>query len=161
RSVTRSLCFAIGLQGAAPSTGSSTSVRSTTRRSSWWSATPSGAGDGPSRSLPITWATRLCAFTSAPPRPSPQVPRAVVVRGWRSGIVRASGGAFEREMLHRWSFAADGLLTRIEWFDLSDETEALARFDELTAERPAPRIENAATRSVDRFEEAWEARDWD
>ncbi|MGH7899798.1 MAG: nuclear transport factor 2 family protein [Candidatus Binatia bacterium] len=58
-------------------------------------------------------------------------------------------------------FGDDGLRTRIEVFDTDRVAEALARFDELTAERPAPRIENAATRSVERFDAAWKARDWE
>ena len=61
-----------------------------------------------------------------------------------------------------WIYGPDGLLTRYEQFDADCDHEALARFDELTAEPPATaRITNAATRSWDRFREAWEARDWD
>src|SRR5439155_526612 len=47
-------------------------------------------------------------------------------------------------------------------FDPDRDDEALARFDELTAGTPATAsITNAATRSWDRFREAWEARDWE
>jgi hypothetical protein len=59
-------------------------------------------------------------------------------------------------------FGADGRVLRWEMFNADCEAEALARFDELTAAPPATaRIENAATRSIPRFAEAWEARDWE
>ena len=50
-----------------------------------------------------------------------------------------------------------------EWFDPDRDAEALARFDELTAEPPAPavRFENAVTRLEDALQRAWEARDWE
>jgi ketosteroid isomerase-like protein len=87
---------------------------------------------------------------------------ALLVRRTTSGTLRVSGGAFERNLLMLWVFGADGLLTRWEQFDTEREAEALARFDELAAEPPATaRITNAATRSWDRFREAWEARDWE
>ena len=60
-----------------------------------------------------------------------------------------------------WVFGADGLVTRIEQFDADRDAEALARFDELTAEPPAARFANAATRVMDRFERCWCERDWD
>src|SRR5262249_9871073 len=85
------------------------------------------------------------------------------------GTDRASGGAFERPNLGLWAFGTDGLITRWELFDVEREAAALARFDELgqgSAEESPPvsraaRIENAATRTVDRFTNAWAARDWE
>ncbi len=88
-------------------------------------------------------------------------PDALLVHRTHLGTDRASGGAYERPFLQLWVFGSDGLTTRIEWFDADSEAEALARFDALTAETaPAPRIETAATRFVDRFVRAWTARDW-
>ena len=51
------------------------------------------------------------------------------------------------------------LINRIEMFDETDFDVALARFDELC--RPAKRLENAASRVVDRFNACFAARDWD
>jgi hypothetical protein len=51
------------------------------------------------------------------------------------------------------------LITRTEIFDESDLDAAVARFDELC--RPAPRLENAASRIDDRFDACFAARDWD
>src|SRR5262249_57236045 len=66
------------------------------------------------------------------------------------GTDRAGGGAFERPRLALSVFDTDGLLTRLEEFDVGHEAEALARFDELAAEaavRPGQRRvrPNAAT----------------
>jgi DNA-binding SARP family transcriptional activator len=51
------------------------------------------------------------------------------------------------------------LISRIEMFDEADLDAALARFDELT--RPAPPLENAASRTFVRFNAYLAARDWD
>ena len=51
------------------------------------------------------------------------------------------------------------LISRGELFDEADLDAALARFDELS--RPAPRLENAASRVYDRFNAYFAARDWD
>ena len=51
------------------------------------------------------------------------------------------------------------LINRCERFDEADIDAALARFDELS--RPAPRLENAATRVTERFQASLTARDWD
>ena len=59
----------------------------------------------------------------------------VLVRRTQSGTDRASGGPYERPSLGLWVFGIDGLLTRLEWFDLDREEEALARFDELATAR--------------------------
>ncbi len=49
-------------------------------------------------------------------------------------------------------------INRCELFDEADIDAALARFDELS--RPAPRLENAATRVLERLEACFAARDW-
>ena len=51
------------------------------------------------------------------------------------------------------------LINRCELFDEADLDAALARFDELS--RPAPRLENAASRVYERFQACFAARDWD
>jgi class 3 adenylate cyclase len=51
------------------------------------------------------------------------------------------------------------LINRIEIFDEADIDAALARFDEL--DRPAPRLENAASQIYQRFWTHFVARDWD
>ena len=51
------------------------------------------------------------------------------------------------------------LINRCELFDEADLDAALARFDELS--RPAPRLENAASRVDERFQAYFAARDWD
>ncbi len=87
-------------------------------------------------------------------------PDALLVRWTTAGTERAGGGAFERQFLILWVFGADGLVTRLEQFDADRETEALARFDELTADLPPIRFANAATRAIDPFIRCWDARDW-
>ena len=60
----------------------------------------------------------------------------------------------------RHILTVDGdLINRCEIFDEADLDAALARFDELN--RPAPRLENAATRVTERFQAYFAARDWD
>ena len=51
------------------------------------------------------------------------------------------------------------LINRCEIFDEADLDAALARFDELS--RPAPQLENAASRVYERLHEHFAARDWD
>ena len=50
------------------------------------------------------------------------------------------------------------LINRYEVFDEADLDAALARFDELS--RPAPRLENAASRVLERYLAYFAARDW-
>jgi ketosteroid isomerase-like protein len=89
-------------------------------------------------------------------------PDAMLTRRTHSGIDRAGGGAYERQFLVLLVFGADGLVTRIEWFDPDRDAEALARFDALTAARArAAHITNAATRLTDEFAAAWAGRDWE
>lgn len=57
-------------------------------------------------------------------------------------------------------FTVDGeLISRAELFDEADLDAALARFDELS--RPAPRLDNATNRVVDRYLAHFATRDWD
>jgi class 3 adenylate cyclase/tetratricopeptide (TPR) repeat protein len=89
-------------------------------------------------------------------------PNATLFHMTNSGTDRLGGGTSERPFLVAWVFGPDGRIAHIEQFDVGHEAEALARFDELTAELPAtPCIENAATRATVRFAEAWKARDWE
>src|SRR5262249_16630784 len=46
-------------------------------------------------------------------------------------------------------------------YDLDQLDAAHALYREMRATPPAPRMENAATRSGDRFDDAWRARDWE
>jgi len=87
---------------------------------------------------------------------------ALLLRRTFSGTDRASGGRFERPMILLLVFGRDGLVTRIEWFEADRDTEALVRFEELSAvpSPVSPRIENAATLATQRFLEAWQAHDW-
>ncbi|TML91762.1 MAG: nuclear transport factor 2 family protein [Actinobacteria bacterium] len=75
---------------------------------------------------------------------------AFLARWTHFGTDRASGGAFERRLCHLWVFGVDGLMTRGEQFDAEREDEALARFDELTAEPAAARFATAPSRAVER-----------
>jgi class 3 adenylate cyclase len=92
---------------------------------------------------------------------------ALLVRWTNTGTQREGGGAYERQLLQLWLFAADGLVTRWEQFDAEQETVALARFDELTRERPAVRPvprrvrPNAATANAAGLDRAIAARDPD
>ncbi|WP_308208590.1 BTAD domain-containing putative transcriptional regulator [Mycolicibacterium fortuitum] len=71
-----------------------------------------------------------------------------------------SQDGFEAEWrdLHALMVAGDKIC-RSELFDASDLDAALAHFDELS--QPVRRLENAASRATDRFQERFAARDWD
>ncbi|HTO55121.1 MAG TPA: nuclear transport factor 2 family protein, partial [Myxococcota bacterium] len=91
-------------------------------------------------------------------------PRAALVRRTHSGIDRANGGAYETRLVLLLRFGGDGRLDRVEWFDADRETEAQARFDELTAESWTRRRQvrpNAATANAARVDAAIAARDLD
>jgi hypothetical protein len=77
---------------------------------------------------------------------------ATLLRGTHSGTHRASGGAYERQFLVLSIFGTDGLIARIEWFDVDRAAAALARFDELTAEPAAARFAAAPSRAVEKRE---------
>src|SRR5262245_59604475 len=84
-------------------------------------------------------------------------PDAVLVRWMNFGTARLGGGPFERLHLFLWVFGPDGLIRRLEFFEGDDDERALARFDELTAER---RVQlNAATRNPARAAAAARAPD--
>src|SRR5207247_6870057 len=68
---------------------------------------------------------------------------AFVVRWTNFGTLRAGGGSFERRFIALNVFGVDGLVRRWEFFDADRDAEALARFEELTAE-PAPTRPTAA-----------------
>jgi class 3 adenylate cyclase/ketosteroid isomerase-like protein len=91
---------------------------------------------------------------------------ALLLRVTNAGTERVGGAIYERPFLMIWVFGADGLVTRIEQFDVDREVEALARFDELTAAPPARPVQrrvraNAATAHADRVTAAIAARDAD
>src|SRR5439155_24775161 len=65
---------------------------------------------------------------------------ALLARITTLGTDRASGGAYEMPFLAVVVMGADGLVARVENFEVEREDEALARFDELTAEPAAARI---------------------
>ena len=66
-------------------------------------------------------------------------PDALLVRQTYFGNERTTGGFFDHPLLVLFAFGADGLLTRAELWEPACETEALARFEELseTSERLA------------------------
>ena len=67
---------------------------------------------------------------------------------------------FDAEWRDVHVLAVEGdMFSRSELFDEGDLDAAIARFDELS--RPAPRLENAASRVDKRFQACFAARDWD
>jgi class 3 adenylate cyclase/ketosteroid isomerase-like protein len=94
-------------------------------------------------------------------------PDALVVRWKNWGTDRSTGGTFERSLCQLWRFGADGRIAHWQQFELEQADEALARFDELTADaepgRSLPRRvrANAATRNAGRSLAALAARDID
>ena len=62
---------------------------------------------------------------------------ALLVRRTGSGTLRDGREPYERQYMRLWVFGTDGLLARCELFDADRVADALARFDELTAEPPA------------------------
>jgi len=87
-------------------------------------------------------------------------PDALLLLRTNVGTVRASGGSYEQHFIWLGVFSPEGLISRIEIFEPERVTEALARFDELTAAPAEPWFANAATRSMLRMTEAWNARNW-
>jgi len=85
-------------------------------------------------------------------------PNGFLVRWTMSGRDRVGGGEVEWPHLRLSVFGADGLVTRSEAFAADQQREALARFDELTAEPPAGRFENAAVRAQGVLERSWRER---
>src|SRR5207249_4030382 len=65
------------------------------------------------------------------------------------GTARAGGGAYERPFLLLQIFGPDGHVVRGEQFDPDCDHEALARFDELTAEPAAARFAGAPSRAAE------------
>ncbi len=91
-------------------------------------------------------------------------PDTLLVSSVVKGRIRAGGGSFEYPIVHLLRANADGKATRVEWFEPGQMEEALASFDELTAEpgqverRVRP---NAATANAARLEAVIAARDVD
>src|SRR5205823_12885121 len=79
-------------------------------------------------------------------------PDALLVRRTHFGTARAGGGAYERLFLLLHVFGADGLVTRLEFFDSDREDEALARFDELTVAPTGARLTGAPLRAAEKRE---------
>ncbi len=87
---------------------------------------------------------------------------AILILHTTAGTARTGGGAYERRFLQLISWGDDGLTARVEHFVEDREAEAFARFDELTAARPAAsRFANAASRALDRMMATFIARDWE
>src|SRR5262249_27598687 len=124
------------------------------------------------------WRLQLDLVTGGGPRIEDVLalePAAYLIRATYAGTNLASGGAYENHLLALFVLGADGLLERAEAFEGDAEADALARFDELTAEaarfagepsRAAERGErrvraNAATANAVRTDAAIAARDAD
>ena len=92
---------------------------------------------------------------------------AILVRGGNSGVIRSSGGAYERRFFQLWSMGSDGRFDRFEYFDADRAAEALARFDELVAGDGPPRAvrrrvtPNAGSVAMTRIDAALAAGDFD
>jgi len=100
-----------------------------------------------------------------------------LIRVTNFGTDRAGGGIYERPFLALALYGADGLLARLEQFDVGHEAEALARFDELVREQACPepsrrvggpraapaaeRFANAAARAYRRLRGFIRERDWE
>ncbi len=82
----------------------------------------------------------------------------LLVQTW---IGTRDGGLFEDQRIIVIVNDEHGLTTCVDQYDVDQLDAARARFAEVTAKRTAPRIENDATRVVDRVRATWESRDWD
>jgi DNA-binding SARP family transcriptional activator len=79
-------------------------------------------------------------------------------------VTQAAHGTSQQGFQAEWRetgvFMFDGdLLSHYELFDGGDLDAAVARFDQLS--RPATRLENAASRAIERMQACFMARDWD
>jgi DNA-binding SARP family transcriptional activator len=79
-------------------------------------------------------------------------------------VAQTAHGTSQQGMEAEWReiglFTFDGdLLSRGELFDEADLDAALAKFDQLS--RPMPRLENAASRMIERFNTCMSTGDWD
>ncbi|MCI0346656.1 MAG: hypothetical protein L0221_14630, partial [Chloroflexi bacterium] len=83
--------------------------------------------------------------------------RSLTVQAWEGD---ESEGAFESAAAMVMSYGVDGIR---QWHAYSPDQLDAARacYENLGPKAPLPRIENAATRSWDRFMDAWKARDWE
>src|SRR5262249_34155154 len=87
------------------------------------------------------------------------VARAMLVVGALVGT--RDGGPFEATRVVVYEFDPYRRARRLDLYDLDRLDDARARFEALAKEPTAPRIENAATGFLDRFSDAWNARDWE
>ncbi|MBI1818289.1 MAG: nuclear transport factor 2 family protein [Deltaproteobacteria bacterium] len=109
-------------------------------------------------------------------------PDAILFLGGNVGVIRASGGVYERIFLQLLSMRDDGRFDSFEYFDAGCEAEALARFDALVGitreDEPSgepwversgsaeaspsqdERFENAASRADRKLFDVFNARDW-
>jgi class 3 adenylate cyclase/ketosteroid isomerase-like protein len=78
----------------------------------------------------------------------------LVVRWTVSGTSVDTEGDYGNQYLLLATFDSDGLIDDVEFFDDGDDCGALARFDELLADRARSPFENTATRFMDGF---WDA----
>jgi hypothetical protein len=78
-----------------------------------------------------------------------------------SAVGSQDGGPFEIPYVVVAVLGPDGRHQQAHLYDFDQLDVARACYETLAATVPPPRIENAATRSVDRFVEAWAAHDWE
>jgi hypothetical protein len=91
-------------------------------------------------------------------------PRAFLVRRTYFGTSRDTGGAFENPLLVLFTFDSDGLYIHTEVWEVGQEAEALARFDELVCGAKGNAeigfFDNAASRADRALFDRFNARDW-
>ena len=85
----------------------------------------------------------------------------VAVYGYDMSGHTADGALIHENFHHVWQLDADGLVSLFEFYPEEGLAAALERFEELTARRAAPALENNATHSWLIFDRSFEARDWD
>jgi class 3 adenylate cyclase/ketosteroid isomerase-like protein/tetratricopeptide (TPR) repeat protein len=71
------------------------------------------------------------------------------------------GGPFENLAVSVVEYDRAGRATRLEYFDMEQLDEALARYDELVVATQQDPFANLATQNLDQFGMAWAAHDWD
>ena len=79
---------------------------------------------------------------------------------WEIGIADASPGAARDEMLQLFGLDEEGRIALQTWFDVEDVDAAVAALDAADA-RPSHRLENGASRAIERFLVLFAAADWD
>src|SRR5262249_45280638 len=84
--------------------------------------------------------------------------RSLMVSRW---VRNESEGAFEIPFVAVGVVNPDGRTQRVHIYALEQLDAARACYEKLAPTAPSPGVENAAARSVDRFSNAWAARDWE